>query len=60
MAKLKLSNNKVIAGVCAGFAEFFGIDATIVRILMVIFTLCGGAGLLVYLVAWLVMYISEK
>lgn len=54
--KLCRSNSGMIAGVCAGIAEYFGWDPTIVRIayiLLSIFTVF--AGLIVYLVLWLVM-----
>jgi len=47
------SKNKVIAGVCGGIGEYFEIDPTLVRIIWVVFTLCGGAGLLAYLLIWL-------
>jgi len=55
--KLTKSNNKMIAGVCAGIAEYANIDPTVVR---VIFALCslfvgGFPGLLIYLVLALIM-----
>ena len=53
--KLKRSNDRVISGVAAGVAEYLGLDATIVRILWVIFCLLGGSGLLVYIVCLLLM-----
>ena len=49
------STESVIAGVCAGFGKYFGIDPVVVRIALVLFTLCGGAGVLVYLVCWICM-----
>lgn len=60
MGNLKLSSNKMIAGVCAGYAEFFGLDTTLVRILFVVLTILGSAGLWIYLISWLVMYLSSK
>jgi len=48
------TKNKKIAGVCGGLAEYFGLDATLVRIIFVLFTLAGGSGILAYLVIWLV------
>jgi phage shock protein C len=45
------TTNKKIAGVCGGIAEYFGIDPTLVRLLWIVFTLCGGAGILAYLIA---------
>lgn len=43
---------RMIAGVCAGIAEYFGIDANLVRLVLVVITFFGGAGVLVYLIAW--------
>ena len=39
-----------IAGVCAGIAEFFKIDVTIVRLIWALAILCAGTGLLAYIV----------
>lgn len=47
--------DKKIAGVCGGLAEYLGMDSTIVRLLLVAFCIMGGAGVLAYIVAWLVM-----
>jgi len=48
--------DKMIAGVCSGAAAHFGIDVTVVRLLMVAATVfTGGAGLLVYLAGWWLM-----
>lgn len=57
MAKqLHLSNrNRKIAGVCGGIAEYFDLDPTLVRIIWVIVTLMGGAGVLLYIIAWILM-----
>lgn len=52
---LRRSSNGMIAGVCAGVADYFGIDPTVVRILWVIITICGGAGIIVYLIMLLLM-----
>lgn len=59
MGKLQLSSNKIIAGVCGGYAEFFGMDANIMRIIFVVITIFGGCGLLLYLVSWLVMALNK-
>jgi phage shock protein PspC (stress-responsive transcriptional regulator) len=45
-------NNKLIGGVCAGLANYFGIDKLVVRILFIIFTLGFGFGFIVYLILW--------
>jgi phage shock protein C len=49
------SDDRVIAGVCGGLARTVGIDAVIVRLLFVVFTLAGGSGLVLYVLAWIVM-----
>ncbi|OFW58852.1 MAG: PspC domain-containing protein [Actinobacteria bacterium RBG_16_64_13] len=46
---------KMIGGVCGGLAEYFGVDPTVVRVLWVLITLLGGAGLLLYAILWIVM-----
>ena len=56
MKKLYRSeSNRVIAGVCGGIAEYFEIDPTLVRLGFVIFSLAGGSGVLLYLIAAVVM-----
>ena len=47
---------RMIAGVCAGIGQFFGIDANIVRIVFtLLIVLSAGAAALVYLVAWVIV-----
>lgn len=47
--------NRKIAGVCGGLAEYLNIDPVIVRLVWIIFTLAGGAGILAYILAWIVI-----
>ena len=47
--------NRKIAGVCAGFAEYFDLDVTVVRVVWLIVALFGGGGILAYIIAWIVM-----
>ena len=47
--------DKMIAGVCGGIAEYFDVDSTLVRLLTVIFVLLGGAGVVVYIIAWIII-----
>lgn len=49
------SNDKWIAGVCGGIAEYFGWNANVVRLLFVLSCLLPGPQFLLYLVLWLVM-----
>jgi phage shock protein C len=55
--KLIRSNNRVIAGVCAGLAEYLGWEITLVRILYVVISILSAAfpGILVYVILWIVM-----
>ena len=48
-------SNKIIGGVCGGIAEYFNIDALIVRLFWVFFTLVGGAGIIAYIAALIIM-----
>lgn len=49
-------DNRMVAGVCGGLAEYFGIDATVVRILTVVLTVLGfGSLILAYIVGWLLI-----
>jgi phage shock protein C len=47
--------DRKIAGVCAGFAEYFDVDVTVVRLAWLFVSLMTGVGLLAYPIAWIVM-----
>lgn len=54
--KLTRSNDRMIAGVCAGLAEYFGFDTTLVRVayaLLTVFT--AFSGVIVYLILMIVI-----
>jgi len=55
--RLTRSRNKMIAGVCAGIAEYFGWDVTLFRVVFVLVSILSVAfpGILVYLIMWVVM-----
>lgn len=54
--RLYKSRNKMICGVCGGIAEYFNIDPTIIRLIVVFLSLAGvGSGLLAYIIAAIVM-----
>ncbi|MDD3079193.1 MAG: PspC domain-containing protein [Paludibacter sp.] len=55
--KLRRSRNQMIAGVCAGIAEYFNLDPTIVRVAYVLLSIMSAAfpGILVYIILMLVM-----
>ncbi len=48
-------NDKKIAGVCGGFAEYAELDPTIVRIVWLVTSIFSGVGFVAYLIAWIVM-----
>ncbi len=52
-------NNKIIAGVCAGLGERFGMSATMVRILTVLSCLLPGPQFVAYIVLWIIMPQSD-
>ncbi len=52
---MRSRTNRKIAGVCAGFAEYFDLDVTVVRVVWLIVALFGGGGVLAYIIAWIVM-----
>lgn len=47
--------DKMIAGVCGGLAEYFGVDSTWIRLIFLLCLLLGGSALLVYIVMWIVI-----
>ena len=51
----KIENGKKLCGACGGIAEYFNIDATIVRLLWVFLVFCVGTGILAYIVAAIIM-----
>jgi phage shock protein C len=54
--RLKRSRqDSMIAGVCGGLGDYFGVDPTVIRLVFVLLALLGGHGLLIYLILWIVM-----
>ena len=49
------TENKMLAGVCSGIADYFDIDPTLVRLGWVLFSLLGGSGLLAYIIAAIII-----
>ncbi len=52
---LERPQERMIAGVCSGLGEYFDIDPVLVRIAFVVLTVLGGAGILAYLILWVIM-----
>jgi phage shock protein C len=48
-------DGRMLAGVCAGIAQYTGLDVTLIRVIWLVVSLMGGAGVLIYLVAWILI-----
>ena len=58
--RLYRSQDSMIAGVCAGLAEFFGLDTSLIRIATVLLILFGGLSLWVYIILWIIVPKAPK
>jgi phage shock protein PspC (stress-responsive transcriptional regulator) len=53
---MRRRDGRMLAGVCAGVADYFSLDVTLVRVIWaVVSVITGGAGVLAYLVAWIII-----
>jgi phage shock protein C len=48
------NNDKMIAGVCSGLAQYLVVDPTIVRLIFLLLFFLGGAALPIYLILWII------
>lgn len=46
--------NKMLCGVCGGIGEYFNVDATLIRLLFVLFG-CTGSGIVAYIIAAIII-----
>ena len=51
----KSRDNRMLAGVCGGVADYFGIDFMLVRLGWILFCALGGSGILAYIIAAIVI-----
>jgi phage shock protein PspC (stress-responsive transcriptional regulator) len=62
--RLMRSNDRVIAGVCSGFAEYLDFDPVAVRVAYAFLTICTCfSGVILYIICWIVMpekYLLER
>ncbi|MGH8828208.1 MAG: PspC domain-containing protein [Jiangellaceae bacterium] len=49
------ATDRKLAGVCGGLAQYFNVDATLIRVLFVVLALFGGSGLVLYLAMWIII-----
>jgi phage shock protein C len=47
--------DRKLAGVCGGLAQYFNLDATLIRVLFIVLAVLGGAGLVIYLAMWIIV-----
>jgi phage shock protein C len=47
--------NRQVAGVCGGLAEYFNLDATLIRVLFIVLAVLGGSGIVLYLALWIIV-----
>ena len=47
--------DRKLAGVCGGLAQYFNLDATLMRVLFVVLAVLGGSGLVLYLAMWIIV-----
>jgi len=53
---VRTRDGRIVAGVCSGLAEYFGLDANLIRVIVAVLTVfTGGVGALAYLAAWVVI-----
>ncbi len=61
MKKLvRITAERKIAGVCTGLGAYFDMDPLLFRLIFLVSTLCGGVGLLAYLVMWIMVPAVES
>ncbi len=48
-------SNRMIAGVCGGLAQYFAVDATLVRFVFLLLLFLGGSGFPLYIILWIIM-----
>ena len=54
--KLKRSRtNRQLCGACGGLAEYLNMDVSLVRLLWVLFVICGGSGIIAYILAAIII-----
>ena len=52
---VRSTDDRMIAGVAAGVANYLNVDPTLARLLFVLLALAGGPGIIIYLILWVVM-----
>jgi phage shock protein C len=53
-------NGRILAGVCAGLADWIGLDVTLIRLIFILFVFLPAPGLLIYLILWVIIPSSNE
>ncbi len=48
-------NDRMLAGVCGGLGDYFGVDSSLIRLALVLLIIFGGTGVFAYIIAWIVI-----
>ena len=56
---MRSGSDKKIAGVCAGVANYFDVDPTIVRVIWGVLAFCYGAGIVAYIILWIIAPVAS-
>ena len=48
-------SSRMLCGVCAGIAEYFNLDPTLIRLAWALFCILGGSGVLAYILAAIII-----
>ena len=56
---MRSGRDKKIAGVCAGVANYFDMDPTIVRVIWGVLAFCYGAGIVAYIILWIIAPVAS-
>ena len=56
---MRSGSDQKIAGVCAGVANYFDIDPTIVRVIWGVLAFCYGAGIVAYIILWIIAPVAS-
>lgn len=56
---MRSGSDQKIAGVCAGVANYFDVDPTIVRVIWGVLAFCYGAGIVAYIILWIIAPVAS-
>ena len=56
---MRSGSDQNIAGVCAGVANYFDMDPTIVRVIWGVLAFCYGAGIVAYIILWIIAPVAS-